>query len=323
MIEILIIALVIGFILDMIVGDPYWLPHPICLIGNFISKGEKAVRKIFPKSQKGEFLGGMSLSILTVVLAFVVPFFIIWCGYLIDKRLLLILNAIMCYQILAAKCLKTESMKVCEKLKEKDIDGARYALSMIVGRETKNLNEEQIAKAAVETVAENTSDGVIAPMFYFIIGGAPLAFAYKAINTLDSMIGYKNEKYLFFGRFAAKLDDMANFIPARIGAMLLIIGSFVLRYDYKNAGKIYLRDRKNHASPNSAQLESACAGALDIQLAGDAVYFGKVHKKPFIGDKIKETEAIDIRKANNLMYTASIAMVILLVVIVEIGVYLI
>ena len=145
MIEILIIALVIGFILDMIVGDPYWLPHPICLIGNFISKGEKAVRKIFPKSQKGEFLGGMSLSILTVVLAFVVPFFIIWCGYLIDKRLLLILNAIMCYQILAAKCLKTESMKVCEKLKEKDIDGARYALSMIVGRETKNLNEEQLS----------------------------------------------------------------------------------------------------------------------------------------------------------------------------------
>lgn len=323
MIEILIIALVIGFILDMIVGDPYWLPHPICLIGNFISKGEKAVRKIFPKSQKGEFLGGMSLSILTVVLAFVVPFFIIWCGYLIDKRLVLILNAIMSYQILAAKCLKTESMKVYEKLNEKDIDGARYALSMIVGRETKNLNEEQIAKAAVETVAENTSDGVIAPMFYFIIGGAPLAFAYKAINTLDSMIGYKNEKYLFFGRFAAKLDDVANFIPARIGAMLLIIGSFVLRYDYKNSGKIYLRDRKNHASPNSAQLESACAGALDIQLAGDAVYFGKVYKKPFIGDKIKETEAIDIRRANNLMYTASIAMVILLVVIVEIGVYLI
>lgn len=330
MFELLAEALFTGFLLDCLFGDPHRMPHPICLIGNFIAKGERVLRRIFPIGARGEFAGGVVLSLLTVSLSFLVPLGLILAAnaavpWIAAKtggwqvNMLWLTNTWMCYRILAAKSLKTETEKVYFRLKQGDRDGARKALSMIVGRQTENLNEEQMTKAAVETVAENTSDGVIAPMFYFILGGAPLAFAYKAINTLDSMIGYKNDKYLYFGRFAAKLDDVANFIPARITAVLMIAAAFLLGYDGKGAVRIFRRDRKNHASPNSAQSESVCAGALQIQLAGDAVYFGKLYKKPFIGDRRQEVQPYHIKQAIRLMYGASIIAVLLVLAFAKIG----
>ena len=218
----------------------------------------------------------------------------------------------MTYQILAVKCLKVESMKVYHCLKEQGLEEAREAVSMIVGRDTAQLDAEGVTKAAVETVAENTSDGIIAPMLYTAIGGPVLGFFYKAVNTMDSMIGYKNEKYLYFGRFAARLDDICNYVPARISGVLMIAAAFMTGFDGKSAARIYRRDRKKHASPNSAQTESVCAGALHIQLAGDASYFGKIYHKPTIGDEIRHTEAEDIRNANRLMYGTSMIGVILL-----------
>lgn len=303
--------IVIAFALDAIFGDPYCIPHPICLIGKLISKGEQVLRKCFYGSEKKEFIGGMLLSIGVVLISFLVPAAILWGFSKIHWSLAVLLQIWFCFQIFAAKSLKKESMKVYTALKAGNLPEARKYLSYIVGRDTTALSEEAVAKAAVETVAENTSDGVIAPLFFMAIGGAPLAFAYKAVNTLDSMIGYKNEKYLYFGRFAAKLDDICNFIPARISGVLMIAAAFVVGFDGKSAARIYLRDRRKHASPNSAQTESVCAGALNIQLAGDASYFGKVYHKPTIGDEIRHTEAEDIRNANRLMYGTSIIGVIL------------
>lgn len=197
-------------------------------------------------------------------------------------------------------------MKVYRCLKYQTLEEARKAVSMIVGRDTQSLTETGVTKAAVETVAESTSDGIIAPMFYMAIGGVPLMFLYKAINTMDSMLGYKNEKYLYFGRCAAKLDDAANFIPARISGCLMVAAAFLCGLDGKNAWKMFRRDRRNHASPNSAHTESAMAGALNVQLAGDAWYFGKLYKKPFIGDDIRPIECEDICRADRLMYGTAI-----------------
>lgn len=294
------IALIItcAFILDLLFGDPSCLPHPICLIGNMISSLEKIIRKTL----KNEFLGGLILSIIVIGISFFLPFLIIYFANKINFYFGLLIEIYFCFQILATKSLKTESMKVYEPLKNNDIDNARKYLSFIVGRDTQGLDEKAITKATVETIAENTTDGVIAPLFFIAIGGAPFGFLYKAINTLDSMIGYKNEKYINFGKFAARLDDVANFIPSRLSAVLMILSSFFIRLNVRNAIKIYLRDRKNHKSPNSAQTESVCAGALDIQLAGDAVYFGKLTKKPTIGDENKEIKPEDIILANKLMY---------------------
>ena len=214
------------------------------------------------------------------------------------------MEAIMTYQILATKCLKVESMKVYEQLQKQDLPAARKAVSMIVGRDTEQLDETGVAKAAIETVAENASDGVIAPMIYLAVGGPVLGFAYKAVNTMDSMVGYKNEKNLYFGRFAAKLDDVVNFIPSRVAALLMIVASFLpgKRFSGTGAWKIWRRDSRKHASPNSAQTESACAGSLGIQLAGDASYFGKTVKKPTIGDALRPVKPEDIRCANVLLY---------------------
>ena len=217
-----------------------------------------------------------------------------------------VLEVFWCYQLLATRSLKDESMKVYDRLKNGTLDEARYAVSMIVGRDTRELTETGVTKAAVETVAENASDGVIAPMLYMAIGGVPLMFLYKGINTMDSMLGYKNDKYLYFGRIAAKLDDVANYIPARISGWLMVAGTVFTGMDTKNAAKIYKRDRRNHASPNSAQTEAAMAGALDVQLAGNAYYFGKLYEKPTIGDPIRPVEPEDIKRANRLMYAASI-----------------
>ena len=212
------------------------------------------------------------------------------------------LSVLMCYQLLATKSLKTETMKVYDALKEGDLEKARHAVSMIVGRDTQALNEEGVAKAAVETVAENSSDGVVAPLLFLAIGGPVLGFFYKAVNTLDSMVGYKNDKYLYFGRFSAKLDDVLNYIPARISGLLLVAASPLAGLSISGAWRIWLRDRRNHASPNSAQTEAAAAGALEVQLAGDAYYFGKLYKKPTIGAPIRPVEYEDIRRMNRLMY---------------------
>lgn len=298
----IVLPLVLGFGLDMLLGDPYNFPHPVRLIGSCITKVEKICRKVFPNTEKGEYLGGSVLAITIMLCSFCVAGFLVIAARRIHPIVGLIIETILCYQMLAAKGLQTESMKVYKALQENDIDEARKAVSMIVGRDTANLTEEGVAKAAIETVAENTSDGVIAPMIYMAIGGAPLGMLYKAINTMDSMIGYKNEKYLYFGRAAAKIDDIVNFIPARISAWLMILSAKILGFDWRGSKRIYLRDRLCHPSPNSAQTESACAGALGIQLAGDMYYFGKLHHKPTIGDADRPVEAEDIRRANKLMY---------------------
>lgn len=240
--------------------------------------------------------------VLVCALSFGIPFLAVRFLYGISVWAGLALETFWCSQLLATKSLKTESMKVYDRLKNGTIEEARYAVSMIVGRDTQELTEEGVTKAAVETIAENSSDGIIAPMFYMAIGGIGLMFLYKGINTMDSMLGYKNEKYLYFGRFAAKLDDVANYIPARISGWLMAFATVFVGMDTKNAIKIYRRDKHNHASPNSAQTEAAMAGALGIQLAGNAYYFGKLYEKPTIGDKIREVETEDIKRANSLLY---------------------
>ena len=310
-----LVALVMGYILDLIFGDPYWMPHPVRFIGNLISILEKVIRRFMPKTKRGEYIGGIILTVMVVSISMVIPLVIILIAKTINKYLALIVESFMCYQILATKSLKVESMKVYDELAKNDLPSARKAVSMIVGRDTKDLTFSGVAKAAVETVAENTSDGIIAPMIFIAIGGAPMGFFYKAINTMDSMVGYKNERYINFGRFAAKLDDVVNYLPARISAYQMILSSFFLRYDYKNAFKIYKRDRYNHASPNSAQTESVCAGALDVQLAGNAYYFGKLYEKPTIGDDIREINYDDIKKANRLLYCTSIISIVIISVI--------
>ena len=302
----ILIILIAGFILDMLFGDPHFLPHPVSLIGSGISKGEKLFRKI-----KNEFIGGMLLSIAVISLSFAIPFLLFRLLDGISFYLGLSVRIFLGYQVFAAKSLKTESMKVFYPLMANDLPLARKQLSYIVGRDTENLDGTQIAKAAVETVAENTTDGVVAPMLYMAVGGVPLALMYKAINTLDSMIGYRNDKYLYFGRFAARLDDAANFIPARISAVFMIISAFLIRLDVRNAVKIFLRDRYNHKSPNSAQTESVCAGALNVQLAGDAFYFGKLYQKPTIGDHNRKIAPEDIKLANKLMYGTAIIGIII------------
>jgi len=306
-----IIIIAFAVVLDLIFGDPHWLPHPICLIGNMISFLEKKIRGVLKK----EFLGGMLLALIVGVLSFSIPFILLYIAYRLNFYIGLLIETYFCYQILAIKSLKTESMKVYHPLMSGNLTEARKYLSYIVGRDTQSLDEKAIMKGAVETVAENTTDGVVAPLFFMAIGGAPLAFLYKAINTMDSMIGYKNDKYFYFGKFAARLDDVANFIPARIAAIAMIIATFVLRLDTKNAIKIYVRDRKKHKSPNSAQTESICAGAFDIQLAGDAYYFGKLTKKPTIGDDIRDIKPGDIIWANRLMYVTAIFVALVAIII--------
>ena len=291
MIKYHIIALFGGFLLDLLVGDPHWLPHPIRLIGSLIAKCSKWNCAELKKGE--QFCRGVAMTILVVCLTAVVAAAILVAGYWLHPFAGCIIESIMTYQIFATKCLKVESMKVYEALKKNNLEGARYAVSMIVG---------------VDTVAENTSDGVIAPLIYLAIGGPILGFMYKAINTMDSMVGYKNDKYMYFGRCAAKLDDVVNYIPARISALLMIAVSFLpgKAYDGKGAWRIWRRDRRKHASPNSAQTEAVCAGSLGVQLAGDASYFGKIVKKPTIGDALRPVEYEDIKRANGLLYRTAI-----------------
>lgn len=315
-----VIALIVGFIVDLIIGDPRWMYHPVILIGKWISIAEKVIRKVFPKNSQGELAGGILEVLLVCLASFGIPFAVlrflyahwIWAG--------LLLETFWCYQMLATKSLKVESMKVYDRLKNGTIEEARYAVSMIVGRDTQSLSEIGVTKAAVETVAENTSDGIIAPMFYMAIGGVPLMFLYKGINTMDSMLGYKNEKYLYFGRCAAKLDDVVNYIPARLSGILMVLAAKFAGLDMANAWKIFRRDRRNHASPNSAQTEAVMAGALNVQLAGNAYYFGKLYEKPTIGDPNRPVEIEDIPRANQLLYaTAAFGVVVFVLMRIVVG----
>ena len=299
-----IAALVAGYVLDLIIGDPHGMWHPICFIGNMISFFEKRLRK--EKSEKRNLAAGVLLVILVTAVSAAIPFVLLAVCYHIQFWLGFALETYMCYTILATKSLKTESMKVAKALETEGLDAGRYAVSMIVGRDTQNLTETGVVKAAVETVAENTSDGILAPMFYMVIGGPVLGYFYKAVNTMDSMVGYKNDKYLYFGRAAAKFDDVMNFLPSRISGILMVLASPLAGLDGKNAWKIFKRDRLCHASPNSAQTEAVMAGALQVQLAGDAWYFGKKHEKPTIGDPIRPVEIADIARANRLLYAASV-----------------
>jgi len=305
-----IFAFIAGFVLDLLIGDPHFIPHPVRLIGSLISFLDKRLNcdagcNISEKKLNLiKYKRGMLLVFTVIFATFAMSVIIIVAAYSINLYAGVIAEAVMTWQILAIKCLRVESMRVYDALRTDGVDAGRRAVSMIVGRDTSVLDAAGVTRAAVETIAENTSDGVIAPMLYTAIGGPVLGFVYKAVNTMDSMLGYKNDKYMYFGRFAARLDDVVNFIPARISAYLMIAAAFIggRQFDGKNAYRIFKRDRFNHASPNSAQTESVCAGALRVQLAGDAVYFGKLVKKKYIGDGLREIEYEDIKRANRLMY---------------------
>ena len=301
-----LMACIAGMALDAVFGDPVWLYHPVRIIGKWISMLEKWLREVCKNEERKERIAGGILWFGVVMVSIGIPWGLLYLAGKVSFWLRFALETFWCYQLLATKSLKTESMKVYDRLKNGTLDEARYAVSMIVGRDTQSLTEEGVTKAAVETVAENASDGVIAPMLYMAIGGVWLMFLYKGINTMDSMLGYKNDKYLYFGRCAAKLDDVANYIPARLSGWLMVAASAFVKMDVKNAAKIYRRDRRNHASPNSAQTEAAMAGALEIQLAGNAYYFGKLYEKPTIGDGIRPVEVEDIRRSNRLLYATAI-----------------
>ncbi|MCC8101054.1 MAG: adenosylcobinamide-phosphate synthase CbiB [Clostridiales bacterium] len=331
-----LLAVLAGFLLDLLFGDPSTPLHPICLIGNLIARLEKGIRPLCRtnlngdagnalgsasrsdadveetsaavphRGFRGEFAGGVLLAVLVITVSSGIPALLLFVCYHIYYWLGVAVEAVMCFFLFAVKSLKKESMNVKRALEADGLEAGRKAVSRIVGRDTQALTETGVVKAAVETVAENFSDGVFAPMVYMMIGGGVLGFFYKSINTMDSMVGYKNEKYLYFGRFAAKLDDVVNYIPARLAAMMLVLAAPLAGLDGKNAWKIWRRDRRNHASPNSAQTESAAAGALHVQLAGDAYYFGKLYKKPFIGDDDRPIEREDIARVNRLMVTASV-----------------
>ena len=288
----------IAYVLDLIFGDPQNVVHPVQVIGKIISAGEKVLLR-----KKYKFLAGAVLNIFTVSITYTLM-------YLISKSVkisvfFMIIEIYLMYTIFSINSLAREGNRVYRILKEGDIERARKDLSYLVSRDTETMDEKMIIRSTMETISENTVDGIVAPMFYMFLGGMPLAMAYKAINTLDSMVGYKNEKYMDFGKFSAKVDDAVNFIPARITGILIVLASMILGYDYKNSLKIFIRDRKNHSSPNSAHSEASVAGALGVQFGGKVSYFGKETDKPTIGDKTKEFELEDIRKNIRIMYVTS------------------
>ena len=295
--------------MDFIFGDPSWLYHPVRIIGKGIELGERILRKLF--REKHLVLAGAVLWVIIAGVSFLIPLGLLFLAQKIHPGVRFALETFWCFQILAGRSLCRESGKVYDRLQEDDLPGARRAVSMIVGRDTESLTGEGVTKAAVETVAENTSDGVTAPLIYMMIGGAPLGFLYKAVNTMDSMLGYKNDRYLYFGRIPAGMDDIFNYIPARITALAMIAAAYLTGLDGRNAWRIYRRDRKKHASPNAAQTESVCAGALRVQLAGDAVYFGKLYKKELIGDRLRPIEPRDIKRAQRLMYVTALLLLLL------------
>lgn len=306
-----LIALLLGFFIDLLLGDPHSIPHPVVWIGKLITAVEKVVRRIFPKTVRGENIAGGVLWLVVAGVSTAVPALLLYAAYRLHPAAGLALESIMCWQILATKSLRDESMKVYAALKEGVPENYRRAVSMIVGRDTAELDDLAVTRAAVETVAENASDGVIAPMLFLALGGAPLGFFYKAANTMDSMLGYVEMPYKNIGLVPAKMDDVLNYIPARLSALLMLAAGALLRLDAKNGWRIWRRDRRNHASPNSAQTESVCAGLLGVRLAGDACYHGVLHKKPYIGDARREIEYEDIPRAGRLLYaTAALSLLL-------------
>ncbi|EDT76725.1 cobalamin biosynthesis protein [Clostridium butyricum] len=304
--------LTIGFILDLLIGDPNNPFHPVRGIGLLASKLETIFRKLLKNSLK---IAGLIVWMITIILTFAITYGIIFVCMKINKYLGIIVQGIIIYFCISAKGLVVEGYKVIKYLNEGNIEKSRKQLSYIVGRDTESLDSKGITRAVIETIAENMSDGVIAPILFAGIFGAAGSMAYKAVNTMDSMFGYKNEKYIKFGYFPAKLDDLFNYIPARVTGILIIISSFFLKRDYKNSFKIYKRDRYNHTSPNSAHPEAAMAGALDIQLGGANYYFGKIVEKPVIGDKIKDIEINDVKKTAEILYLSAVMGFILMVII--------
>ena len=306
------IDIALGFLLDLIIGDPQNPLHPIRLIGILCKFIEKIFRSLLKNSLK---VAGLLTWIVVVSTVFLINYYLLKGATAINPILSLILSAIMIYFCISTKALKAEGLKVIDFILNDDIKGARKQLSYIVGRDTENLDEEAIYKAVVETVAENMSDGVIAPLFYAGIGGAPLAFLYKAVNTMDSMFGYKNDKYIEFGYFSAKLDDVFNFIPARLSGYFTIFIAYILKLNYKNSFTIYNRDKNNHSSPNSAHPEAAVAGALGVRLGGANYYFGKLVEKPTIGDNLEKVDLNKVNQTNRILYGVSILGYIMTVII--------
>ena len=295
-------ALLIGFGIDLLIGDPHSIPHPVVGIGKLIALLEKALRRVFPKTDRGEIAAGGVLWVLVAVICTAIPAGLLFLCHRISPWLRVAVESVMCWQILATKALKDETMKVYHALETGDLEKSRYAVSMIVGRDTARLDDAGVTRAAVETVAENTSDGVVAPMLFLALGGGPLGFFYKAVNTMDSMLGYVEPPYKNIGLIPAKMDDVMNFLPSRLSALVMIGAGFLLGLDGKNGWRIFRRDRFNHASPNSAQTESVCAGLLGVRLAGDAWYHGVLHKKQYIGDATREITHRDIPLTCRLLY---------------------
>ena len=304
--EHLLTALTAGFILDFILGDPEGLWHPVQGIGSVISFLEKSIRKVFPKTRTGERIGGALLVVLTLAVSVSVPGILLLAAGRISPVLLFLAEMLFTWQMLAVKSLRKESCRVYDALEQEGLPAGRKAVSRIVGRDTERLTEDGVIKAAVETVAENTSDGVVAPLFYLFLAGPLGGFFYKAVNTMDSMVGYQNERYQYFGTAAARLDDVMNWIPARLSALFMVLSALPCGYSVREAWRIYRRDRRNHKSPNAAQTEAVMAGALGIRLAGDAWYFGKRYPKPFIGDDSRPVEREDILRAGRLEYATAV-----------------
>ena len=298
-----ILIMILGYVMDLVFGDPYWFPHPVRFIGKLISKTEKFIRK-HAKSEESLKYWGILMWLVPVVTTAIVTALIVKIANF-NKYVEIFVSAFIIYTTLSTKCLKDEATKIYNVLETGDIKKSREQLSYIVGRDTTNLSQSEIIRATVETVAENTVDGTISPMFYGFLFGPVGAMTYKAINTLDSMVGYKNDKYLNLGCVSAKLDDVANFIPARLTAIFMPLGAFLCGMNGANSFKIAIRDRKNHKSPNCAFAEGAAAGAIGVQLGGTNIYFGKEVYKPTIGDKKRELENYDIVRMNKLMYATT------------------
>ncbi len=308
----IVYAVCLGFLIDLILGDPAWMPHPIVFIGKLISGTEKILRRLFPASPRGEMAGGFFLTLLVIGISTAVPLLILLGLGFISPWLRFAAEIIWCWQIFAARSLKEAALRVYREIKAENLPGARKYLSWIVGRDTGDLDFPHIIRAVVETVAENASDGEIAPMMYLMIFGVPGGFFYKAGNTLDSMVGYKNEKYLYFGRVSARFDDVLNWIPARLTGLLFCLGAAATGLDARGAWRIFRRDRMHHSSPNAGNPESACAGALGVQLLGPAYYFGEFYDKPTVGDDDRPVEPEDIIKVNRLMMAASVLSLVLM-----------
>ena len=294
-----------GFFVDLVVGEPRWLPHPVVGMGHTISWAEPRLRAIFADTPEGRRRAGRVLAVCLPVATLALAEAVLWVAGLAGPVARVAVEALMCFQALATRELWRQTMVVMRLLRAGDLEGARRAVSMVVGRDTASLDAAGVTRAAVETVAENAADGVVAPLFFMAIGGGPAALAYKAVNTMDSMIGYKNERYLDFGRSAARLDDVCNWLPSRLAALAMVVAAPLVGLSAPGAWRIWRRDWSKSTSPNSGQTEAACAGALGVRLLGDALYFGKLVHKPPVGDPGREVEPADIARANRLMVASS------------------